>query len=63
MSGFYSTNKGKKACEVNRANILCRKIIAEGSVTFQKNLFFIERGGGGGGGGWYEGFFKPVPRI
>ena len=33
ISGFYSTNEGKKACEVNRANIFCRKIKAEGSVT------------------------------
>ena len=30
--------KVKHACEVNRATILCRKIIAEESVTFQ-NIF------------------------
>ena len=30
----------KKNCEVNRANIFCRKIKAEGSETFQ-NIFLF----------------------
>ena len=38
IQGFCSTSEGKKTCEVNRANNFCRKIKAEGSVTFQ-NIF------------------------
>ena len=37
VQGFCPTSKGKKP-DVNRANNFCRKIRAEGSVTFQ-NIF------------------------